>query len=182
MTNVAEGVSATCMQGVRWCVEGGEWHSLAEQRDAVLKLLSSLVGAGMALDHDEHGAPFLPARPDLNVSISHCRTAVAVAVSERGRVGIDVECRRKVSQALIDRVCTCGESQSIASAKDPIMQFLRLWTRKEAVLKCRGTGIRGFGSMVEALGSKDIETVEVETGLVDTVAAVAVDRSVAMVE
>jgi hypothetical protein len=36
--------------------------------------------------------------------------------------------------------------------------------------------------MVEALGSKDIETVEVETGLVDTVAAVAVERRVSMAE
>ena len=73
------------------------------------------------------------------------------------------------------RVCTADEFASVQAAADPVMAFLQLWTRKEAVLKLRGTGIQGFGSMVEALATDDCKVVDVETGNPDIVAAVATD-------
>ena len=125
------------------------------------------------LEHNDNGVPYLPDHPDLKVSISHCRTAVAVVVSPEGRVGIDVECRRKIGDDLIGRVCTADEQAAVHSAADPVMAFLQLWTRKEAVLKMRGTGIQGFGSMLEALGSDGSVIKDLETGIPDTVAAMA---------
>ncbi|MBP3763083.1 MAG: 4'-phosphopantetheinyl transferase superfamily protein [Bacteroidales bacterium] len=142
-------------------------------------LLSRLLGeepSSLAVAHDPKGAPFLPQRPDLHVSVSHCRTAVAAAVSGEWRVGIDVESRRKVGEGLMERVCTDEELAAVRADADPEMAFLRLWTRKEAVLKCRGTGIKGFGSMRSALTEGDCEVVDVECGVPDTVAAMAVAR------
>lgn len=136
-------------------------------------MLCKLVGYDCTVEHDFQGAPYIVGRPDLFVSISHCRAAVAVAVSEKGRVGIDVECRRKVTPSLMERVCTPDELAAINEAADPTMQFLSFWTRKEAILKCRGTGIRGFGSMVEALSAKDCTVTEVATDISDVVAALA---------
>ena len=125
------------------------------------------------LGHDDKGAPYLLDHPELSVSISHCRAAVAVAVSPEGRVGIDVECRRKIGEGLMERVCTADELAAVRAAADSTMAFLQLWTRKEAVLKMRGTGIQGFGSMVDALSEKDCRVMDLDTRLPDTVASLA---------
>ena len=53
------------------------------------------------------------------------------------------------------------------------MAFLQLWTRKEAVLKMRGTGIQGFGSMVDALTANDCHVIDLEPRLPDVVASLA---------
>ena len=157
----------------RWSVTGGQWPTHAGQSAAARRLLADLLGGAVTVEHDSQGAPYLPDCPEVHVSLSHCRTAVAVAVSEEGPVGIDVESRRKVSLSLMWRVCTPEEFDSVQRSDDPTMAFLRLWTRKEAVLKCRGTGIKGFGSMVGALETEGIEVVDLPCGLPDTVASLA---------
>ena len=158
---------------LEWRVETGEWRVLAQQREAALRLLSGLVGEDVILGHNDEGAPYLPQHPELRVSISHCRSAVAVAVSDSGPVGIDVESRRRISEGLVERVCNEGEKAVVRAAADPTMTFLRLWTKKEAVLKMRGTGIRGFGSMAHALDDKDASIQELPCAAADTVASVA---------
>ena len=158
---------------VKWRVKGGDWRTHEEQRLAAYRLLAELIGGEAIVEHDGQGAPYLPSRPDLYVSVSHCRRAVAVAVSAEGRVGIDVESRRKVSPSLMERVCSESEREALSTATDRTMAFLQLWTRKEAVLKMRGTGIVGFGSMVAALGADGGEVRDLETGIADVVASVA---------
>ena len=158
--------------GNRWSVAGGRWRTHAEQSEAARRLLGELLGCEALVEHDTHGAPYLPAHPDLHISLSHCRTAVAVAVNDRA-VGIDIESRCKINPSLIGRVCTPDEQQAIDRSDDPEMAFLQLWTRKEAVLKCRGTGIKGFGSMVHALEADDIAVQDLPCELPDTVAALA---------
>lgn len=158
---------------LRWAVDSGNWPTHGEQSDAARRLLCNLMGEEVAIEHDSQGAPYIPGRRSLHISISHCRTAVAVAVSESRRVGIDVESRRKVSASLMERVCTADELAAVQSAADPTMAFLRFWVRKEAVLKMRGTGIRGFGSMVEASSGADFAVEELECGIDDTVVALA---------
>lgn len=91
--------------------------------------------------YDENGKPRLSNYPDLHFNISHCKKAVAVALHD-AEVGIDVECRRPVSQALMERVCCAEELSLIRSSADAELEFIRLWTRKEALLKCTGVGIR----------------------------------------
>ena len=159
--------------GGQWLVTGGQWPTHAGQSAAARQLLGQLLGFDPVVEHDAHGAPYLPARPDLYISLSHCRTAVAAAVSGEGPVGIDVESRRRVDRGLMARVCTADEMATIDRSDDPTMAFLRLWTRKEAVLKCRRTGIQGFGSMVGALETGDVEIVDLPCGLPDTVASLA---------
>lgn len=158
-------------------MESGEWRTLAEQRAAAYRLLGELTGGEVVVEHNDKGAPYLPDHPELSVSISHCRTAVAVAVSSEGRVGIDVECRRKIGDGLLERVCTADEQAAVRAAADPTMEFLQLWTRKEAVLKLRGTGIQGFGIMTDALTATDCHVIDLDTRLPDTVAAMAVESS-----
>ena len=157
----------------QWSVAGGQWRTHAEQSAAALRLLRQMIGDTVTVEHDSLGAPYLPQHPYLHVSISHCRTAVAVAVSETACIGIDIESRRKISNGLMERVCTPEELAAIKDSNDPTMTFLRFWTRKEAVLKMRGTGIRGFDSMKEALNINDCKIEDIDCGLADTVAALA---------
>ncbi len=156
-----------------WRVKGGSWPTHAGQSEAARQLLADLVGGEAAVEHDSQGAPYLPSRPDLHISISHCPTAVAVAVSAHEPVGIDIESQRRIGEGLIRRVCTPDEGDTVDRSDDPTMAFLGLWTRKEAVLKCLGTGIKGFESMVTALTVSDITVQELTTDLPDTVAALA---------
>lgn len=91
--------------------------------------------------YDENGKPHLSNYSGLHFNISHCKKAVAVALHD-SEVGIDVECRRAVSQALMERVCCEEELSLIRSSAYAELEFIRLWTRKEALLKCTGVGIR----------------------------------------
>ena len=84
------------------------------------------------------GKPYLSGGPYF--SISHCQTALLVAVSPQP-VGVDIESIRQPSSALIERVMSKTEQDLIAQSGEPMRAFIRLWTVKEAVLKLRGTGI-----------------------------------------
>ncbi len=165
------------MTYTRWQIEPlpeGEGSQRERERALAYDVLRRLLdGESPRLEHDGKGAPYLPDYPGLSVSISHCRTAVAVAVSTEGRVGVDVECRRRIGDGLMERVCTGEELEAVRAAEDPTMAFLQLWTRKEAVLKMRGTGIQGFGSMVDALAANDCTIKELDTHLPDVVASLA---------
>ncbi len=165
------------ISGTEWRIELGDWRSHAEQSAAARLLLCRLMGEEVAVEHNGKGAPFMPSHPGLWLSISHCRQAVAVAVSDRERVGIDVESRRRVDGSLMRRVCTPAELAAVQASPDAVMAFLQLWTRKEAVLKMRRTGIQGFGSMVHALEGEDVVVEDLECAMPDVVASMARERT-----
>lgn len=154
----------------------GEGTLLERGRELALTLIRRLTDANTTVAHHASGAPYLPEHPSLNVSISHCRSAVAVAISDTGKVGIDVECRRKINQSLVERVCSDAELAWIREAEDPEMAFLQLWTRKEAILKCMGTGIHGFESLVKAADTTDCIVEDVDCEIDDTVASLAMEK------
>lgn len=86
-----------------------------------------------------NGKPYLTDGPFF--SISHCKTAVAVAVDSEREIGIDIESIRHADEALIRHTMNEEEQALIHNAKEPDRMFTRLWTQKEAVLKARGTGL-----------------------------------------
>ncbi|MFF1506934.1 4'-phosphopantetheinyl transferase family protein [Streptomyces sp. NPDC058326] len=88
-----------------------------------------------------HGKPELPGT-GLQVSVSHSGDRVGVAVTRAGAVGIDVEeISTAVSPAeLLPHVIGPLEPRTPAHAT--ASGFHRMWTRKEAVLKATGLGLR----------------------------------------
>lgn len=90
--------------------------------------------------YGEKGKPFLSGHGDLHFNLSHCRTAVVCALS-RHPVGIDVEHIRPLRESLVRYTMNDAEITQIMSAESPDLEFVKLWTQKEAVLKLRGTGI-----------------------------------------
>ena len=106
-----------------------------------------------------HGKPaVLGGGPELSVSHSGDLVAVAVATAP---VGVDVEQldgrARELDvgdPAALSRMVLAGEEQAALAAVEPAGRaraFLVAWTRKEAVTKARGDGLRvPFGEVVVA--------------------------------
>ena len=108
-------------------------------------------------EYNEYGKPFIPSVP-LDFSISHCKRAIGVAVSEQ-TIGFDIESVRHPSPSLVQKTMNGQEQQQIAQSADPDAAFTALWTRKEAVLKWRGTGIvDDLHGVLADIGEKEIET------------------------
>lgn len=85
-----------------------------------------------------HGRPRLGVA-GLHASISHSGHLVAVASTDAGPVGVDIE-RLSFTEygSLVQYVCTASERTAVREAAD----FFRYWTRKESVLKATGYGLK----------------------------------------
>jgi 4'-phosphopantetheinyl transferase len=105
-----------------------------------------------------HGKPAVRGGPELSVSHSGDLVAVAVATAP---VGVDVEQLDGRGRELgggdlaaLARMVLAEEEHAALAAVDPAGQaraFLVAWTRKEAVTKARGDGLRvPFGEVVVA--------------------------------
>ena len=110
-------------------------------------------------NYGEHGKPLLADYPDIHFSLSHCREAVACAVSDRP-VGIDVESIGRYREQLAAYTMSEDERAAIAAAPSPEVAFTRLWTMKEALLKCSGQGIvDGLKTVLEGVDESLFTTV-----------------------
>ena len=81
-------------------------------------------------EYGEHGKPFIVGHPGIFFNMSHCKEAAICVLSDKP-VGVDIE---------------------------PEVEFIRLWTLKEAILKRSGEGISHDMKYVLD-GLKDAKTV-----------------------
>lgn len=95
----------------------------------------------------ETGKPRFAGRDDLFFSLSHTRTHVLIALSDAD-VGVDLETRRSIPDALRDRLFTAQEQRDF--------DFFEGWTLREAVFKLTGRG--GLMSMRLARTADGIST------------------------
>ena len=120
--------------------------AVAASAHALLRLvLSDLTGVAPRdhrIDHvcpscggSDHGRP-VPRDMALHVSLAGTRSGVAVAVSSEAPVGVDVE---QLSATRFDGFEGVVLGPAERAADDA--ERARAWTRKEAVLKARGTGL-----------------------------------------
>lgn len=93
------------------------------------------------------GKPLVEDDPGLHVNASHTDGLALVALTRAGPVGVDVERLRGDVEALdlARRYFAPGEAERLAGlpADAHAGAFLRLWARKEAVLKAAGRGLGG---------------------------------------
>lgn len=87
-----------------------------------------------------HGKPRVVGS-DLEVSVSHSGERVAVALTELGGVGVDVE-EMKPGKDLAGMVRYVFSPAELEPLQDPVACFYQAWTRKESVLKATGQGLR----------------------------------------
>jgi 4'-phosphopantetheinyl transferase len=104
------------------------------------ELLKPLGINDLKMDYNKHGKPYLRHYPNIHFNLSHCKNGIAVVV-DFSPVGIDIESFRKDNIALVHKTMNPAEAEWIHSSTDPVETFTQFWTKKEAVVKLRGTGI-----------------------------------------
>lgn len=92
-----------------------------------------------------YGRPFLVAYPDLSFNISHTEGLIALAVAQRGAIGMDVERlqTRRATSALADFSFAASERIALNAigAEEFDEAFFTYWTLKESYIKALGTGL-----------------------------------------
>lgn len=94
---------------------------------------------------EPHGKPRVMHSGALELSVSHAGGRIVVAVARAHALGVDVECvdSRARVEDLFSEVLVLEERRALAIAAEGHRGgFLRYWTRKEAILKATGDGLR----------------------------------------
>ena len=89
--------------------------------------------------YNEFGKPSFSNLP-IHFSLSHCKDAVACAVSDHN-IGIDVETIVPYNPDVARRVCTAAELEMLEQSANKDVDFIKLWTAKEAISKYEGMGL-----------------------------------------
>lgn len=108
----------------------------------------------LRLERGRHGKPRLAGSSDLRFSLSHSGELALVAVTRHREVGVDVDRLRPglPVEPFVQRFFPASDARFVAAAAGPTERaerFLRLWTRKEAVVKAAGARlVQGLGLTV----------------------------------
>ena len=89
--------------------------------------------------YNEFGKPSLSNLP-IHFSLSHCKDAVACAVYDHN-IGLDVESIVPYNPDVARRACTADELKMLEQSSNMDVEFIKLWTVKEAISKYEGMGL-----------------------------------------
>ena len=96
---------------------------------AVRVLLCDMLDRQVPILYHENGAPYLPEYENLDISISHTRGYVAVALAEQGEIGIDVEQMGEKAERVRHKFVRDDEEA------DTLVKLLLHWSAKETAFK-----------------------------------------------
>jgi 4'-phosphopantetheinyl transferase len=120
-------------------------------RGRLRRLLAGYLDADpaiVALTDGEHGKPCLAADADawLRFNVAHSHELAVYAIGKDAEVGVDLECLKAELDVagLARRTLSAREQQLLAAVPDDeqLPAFVAMWTRKEAVLKAAGVGLK----------------------------------------
>ncbi len=104
--------------------------------------------ASLIIDHDRMGKPFInmPGCMSMAITLSHTSGMVAVALSQAGNIGVDVEAidRKNIPHNNFSAYGLSHEEQAMLaslSLHERCEAFIDLWTAREAVAKADGRGL-----------------------------------------
>ena len=150
-------------QAMKFAHESGRRLSLA----VYLLLMEGLekeygITEAPVFDYLEGGKPVIKNHPEIHFNFSHSGN-VALCAIDNQLIGADIEMPRKITPSLIAYTMNEEEQSVIASASDQITAFLSFWTKKEAVLKLTGEGIRSeLKTVLTKADLYHIETIKTE--------------------
>lgn len=115
---------------------------------AVISKYIPLDPVDLFFDRSGNGKPHLQSPYSaIKFNLSHCDTAIAVAISSSGEIGVDIESMQIQADechALAKRFFSKREAAWIMDAGPDkcLLRFQCVFTQKEACLKCKGDGLR----------------------------------------
>ena len=120
-------------------------------RALLRQLLGARLGAAaesIELVYNAYGKPALarrPGAPDLRFNLSHCGDVAVYGFAEAREVGVDVEAVRALedADAIAARCFSKSEYKAYRALpeRERPLGFFYCWTRKEAFIKARGSGL-----------------------------------------
>ena len=113
----------------------------------------------LRLTFSEAGQPMLPGT-GFATSLSHTGRFIAIAIARATAVGLDIERDppRMKLHTLAPSICTPREYAAMMALPIDVREdaLLALWTRKEALLKAYGTGLRTDPATIDADGGVEL--------------------------
>jgi 4'-phosphopantetheinyl transferase len=108
----------------------------------LLSFYSNKVPSELMLEIGPKGKPFVQASDKLYFNISHSGNWVLIAIGKK-ELGIDLEkmTGEAIRDSLLRECFHRDELKLISESEDPVMEFFKFWTRKEAFLKAAGNGM-----------------------------------------
>lgn len=107
-----------------------------------------------SFDRDNNGKPYFPDLP-LYFNISHSKSIIGVAICEVGPVGFDIQEHRKYSDGITNRLFCEEERHMYTDANSKHDFFFDTWSKKEALVKATGigikTGLTSFSALKDSL-------------------------------
>ncbi len=105
-------------------------------RKLALKIAEEKLGYAPEIHIGENGKPYIDG---LHFNISHSGEYVVCAFAD-SEVGVDIEKIREYRKRVAEKFHP-EEIAAIENSEDKDLEFFKIWTMKEAYLKCLGTGI-----------------------------------------
>lgn len=128
---------------------------------------------------EPHGKPVIDGSP-VHINLSHAGETVLVGISS-SPVGVDVESETRTTDALAlsSRFYSRGEAEWVRDVEpaNARRRFLRLWVRKEAILKATGEGLPGGLDSVAVLGPTPLTVTRTVTGATSSWTVADVDAT-----
>lgn len=122
---------------------------------AYLLLLRGLKDFGVEefeLEYSSTGKPYIKGTP-VYFNLSHSKNGFVCAVDEK-EIGVDIQEIVTPKETTINKVCTFGERELVNGSD---LNFTRLWTLKESVIKKKGETISQYSKYEFPIIGKDID-------------------------
>ena len=108
----------------------------------LMKGLSRMGISELCLDEmvfTKFGRPYF--NRDLDFNISHSGNCIMVAITDNGRLGVDIEQLRELDISCFQDYFNREEWSKISTAQNRFKRFFETWTQKEALVKADGRGL-----------------------------------------
>lgn len=108
---------------------------------------------------NQYGKPYI--EDDFHFNIAHSDNYVIISVSSNEVVGCDIEAVSEYNYLKLGRVVfNKNEMNALKNAENQQEKFFELWTKKEAFLKCIGTGFHFKSKKIDLCENKHYVTYE----------------------